>query len=428
MIDIKLIRENPKRVKKLLGRRGDKEVLKKIDEIINLDGKWRKIKYNLDNLRKGRNAVSKKISELKKAGKSASKEMKIAKEIPEKLKEMEEEERKLEADLRCIMLTIPNFLDEKVPDGKDESENKELFAWGEKPKFSFPIKSHAELGESLDILDLKRAAKITGSGFYIFKNELAQMQRALISFMLDFHRAKGKTEIVSPILAKPETAEGTAHLPKFDLDMYRTREGFYLIPTAEMTLTNIHREEDLSEKELPIRFYGYTPCFRTEAGRHGAETPGIFRVHQFDKVEMVTLCKPGDDDKEFNIMMADAQELLKKLEIPYRVIVLCSGDTGFKESITYDIETWSPFMKRYMETSSISKVTDFQARRMNTRYQDIKENKMKLIYTLNGSALALPRLIIAILENNQNKDGSINIPKVLQPYMNGLKKIEAKKK
>jgi len=425
MLDINLIRENPKQVKENYKLRNDPGIIKKLDLIIEKDKDWRQLKIQVDKLRHERNQISQKINQAIKQKKDTKLLIKYAKEIPIKLEKVENQEKKLRQEIKNLMLQIPNLLDKKVPKGKDEKDNKEIRKWGKKPKITKP-KSHEEIGEKLNILDLKRAAKITGSGFYIFKNELAVLQRALIQFMLDFHRKKGKIEIVSPILAKPETAEGTAHLPKFDEDMYKTREGFYLIPTAEMTLTNLHREEVLKEEEMPKRYYGYTPCFRTEAGSHGSETPGIFRVHQFDKVEMVTICKPEDNEKELKLMLTDAEELLKKLKIPYRVIVLCSGDAGFKEAITYDIETWSPYLKKYMETSSVSSCTDFQARRMNTRYQDKKENKLKYVYTLNGSGLALPRLIIAILENNLQKSGDIKIPSCLWKYA-GFKKIKAKK-
>jgi seryl-tRNA synthetase len=422
MLDIKLIRENSKLIKESQKKRGLDE--KDVDAILELDERWRKLKNQDDDLRHERNKISKEINEAKKAGESGKDIIKKAKEISLKLKSNEEEEKELEVKLRKLMLDMPNILDKAVPKGKDASKNKELSKWGKKLVMKNP-KSHVELGEALDILDIKRATKVTGAGFYFFKKELAVLQRALIQFMLDFHRSKGKLEIVSPILANSETAEGTAHLPKFDEDMYKTREGFYLIPTAEMTLTNLHREENLVESELPIRYYGYTPCFRTEAGRHGAETPGIFRVHQFDKVEMVTLCTPEESDEEFKTMVNDAQEILKKLEVPHRIIVLCSGDIGSKEAITYDLETWSPYLKKYMETSSVSKIGDFQARRMNSRYQS-KEG-LKFIHTLNGSGLALPRLIISLLENNQTKEGSIKVPKALHKYT-GFKEIKAAKK
>jgi len=426
MIDIKLIRESPDLVKANTESRGyDGKI---VDEIVKIDGGWRKLKNDDDRLRADRNKISEEINKSKKDkdGKLAKDLIKKAKLISGKLNKNQEEERKLEVERRSLLMQVPNILKEGVPRGKDENDNKELRKWGVKPKMAKPL-SHAVLGETLDILDIKTATKITGSGFYILKGEGARLQRALIQFMLDFQYKSGRLEVQTPVLANTESAEGTAHLPKFENDMYKTREGLYLIPTAEMTLTNLHRGDNLLEDELPKRFYGHTLCFRTEAGRHGSETPGIFRLHQFDKVEMVTLCKPEDDDKEFDLMMKNAEGILKALEIPYRVIVLCSGDSGFKEAITYDIETWSPFLKKYMETSSVSSIKDFQARRMNTRYHSKKTNKLEFVYTLNGSGLALPRLLIAVMENNQLKDGSIKIPKVLQSYMGGLKKIEMKK-
>jgi seryl-tRNA synthetase len=425
MIDIKLIREDPKLVKENTKSRGYDEKI--VDEIIKLDKDWRKLKSDDDDLRAKRNKISEEINQSKKKkDEKLSKELiKKAKVISGKLGTNQEKEKKLEEDRQDLLMRVPNILKESVPRGKDEADNKELKKWGTKPKISKPL-SHAELGESLDILDLKRATKITGSGFYILTGDGARLQRALIQFMLDFQHKSGRLEVQTPVLANKETAEGTAHLPKFENDMYKTREGFYLIPTAEMTLTNLHRGENLTEDELPKRFFGHTLCFRTEAGRHGAETPGIFRLHQFDKVEMVTLCKPEDDEKEFDLMMKNAEGILKELEIPYRVIVLCSGDSGFKEAITYDIETWSPFLKKYMETSSVSSLRDFQGRRMNTRYHSKKTNKFEFVYTLNGSGLALPRLLISVIENNQQKDGSIKIPKVLWKYT-GFKEIKAKK-
>jgi len=422
MIDIKLIRESPDLVRANTESRGYEGKI--VDDILKLDAQWRKLKNEDDNLRADRNNISEEINKAKKNKNEANAKKLIsrAKVISDKLGDNQEKENKLEAERKDLLLRVPNILKDSVPKGKDENDNKELRKWGTKPKIKDP-KSHAEIGETLDILDIKTATKITGSGFYILKGEGARLQRALIQFMLDFQHKSGRLEVKTPVLANSDTAEGTAHLPKFENDMYKTREGFYLIPTAEMTLTNLHRGETLTEDELPKRFYGHTLCFRTEAGRHGAETPGIFRLHQFDKVEMVTLCKPEDDEKEFNLMMDNAEGILKALEIPYRVIVLCSGDSGFKEAITYDIETWSPFLGKYMETSSVSSLRDFQGRRMNTRFQSKKSGKMEFVYTLNGSGLALPRLLISVMENYQNEDGSINVPKVLVPYMGGKKVI-----
>lgn len=426
MLDINLIREKPEMIRENYVLRNDPEILKRLAKVIELDKKWRQVKKEADDLRAKRNKISEEINQLKKKGENASDKLEEAGEIPAQLDEVTNREKELENEIRELMLNLPNLIDKRVPKGKDDTENKEIKKWGKKPKFDFKIKSHEELARNLGIMDLEAAAKLTGSGFYVFKNELSILVRALISFFLDFHRKTGRTEIWSPILANTDTAIGTAHLPKFDQDMFKTREGYYLIPTAEMTLTNLHKKEILEEDELPKKYCAYTPCFRTEAGRHGSETPGIFRVHQFDKVEMVTICKPEDNDKELNSMLESAETLLQELNIPYRVIVLCSGDNGFKEAVTYDIETWSPYMEKYMETSSVSTCTDFQARRMNTRYQDKKENKPKFVYTLNGSGLALPRLLIALLENFQEKDGSIRIPSCLWKYT-GFKIIKPRK-
>ncbi|MFH1365579.1 MAG: serine--tRNA ligase [archaeon] len=427
MIDIKLIRDNPELVKANYKLRGKREFLDLLDATIKKDDEWRKLKFQADKLRSEKNKISQEVNLAVKSKnrKKIDETKEKAKEISQKLQETQEREKEIEKELRNLMLLLPNLIDKRVVVGKDDSENKEIRTWGVKPKIPNAL-SHVEIGKKLDGLDMETAAKITGSGFFILKGDLARLQRALIQFMLNYHYKTGRTEIISPVLANPKTAEGTAHLPNFDLDMYKTREGFYLIPTAEMTLTNLHRESVLNLSELPKRYYGHTVCFRTEAGRHGSETPGMFRLHQFDKVEMVTICKQEDNEKELQFMMKSAEELLQLLEVPYRVILICSGDQGFKESITYDIETWSPYLKKYMETSSVSSCTDFQARRMETYYHDEKNNK-KLVYTLNGSGLALPRLMIALMENNQEKNGSIKIPKVLQDYMYGKKKIEIKK-
>ncbi len=421
MIDIKLIRESPKLVRENTESRGyDGKV---VDDILRIDLEWRKLKSEDDKLRGDKNRISEKINIAKKSGDKSIKDiLEKAKDVGNQLKENQEKEKTLEDERTNLLLQVPNILRDNVPKGKDENDNKELKKWGDKPKISNPM-SHVEIGEDLGILDIKTATKITGSGFYILKGDGARLQRALIQFMLDFQGKSGRMEIQTPVLANSDTARGTAHLPKFENDMYKTREGFYLIPTAEMTLTNLYRGDTLDEKDLPKRFFGHTLCFRTEAGRHGSETPGIFRLHQFDKVEMVTLCTPEQDKEEFNLMMKNAEGILQALEIPYRVVVLCSGDSGFKEAVTYDIETWSPYLKKYMETSSVSSLGDFQARRMNTRFASKKTGKLEFAYTLNGSGLAVPRLLIAIMENYQEKDGSIRVPKVLWSYMGGVKRI-----
>ena len=420
MIDINLIRDDAKLVKENIKNRGyDVDV----DEIVELDKKWRKIKYDLDALRKERNVVSKSISELKKAGKSASKEMKKAKEIPGKLKKLEDKEKELKEKIDDLLSVLPNIQDKEAPVGGEE-KNKEVYKKGTLPKFSFNVKSHDKLLEDLDLLDMKRGAKVAGSGFYLFKGDLARLERALVNFMIDFHVKDGFVEVNPPQMVNAKTMYGTGNLPKFEEDLYKTREGLYLIPTAEVVVTNIHAGEVLKEKDLPKKYVGFTQCYRTEAGRHGAETPGIFRLHEFEKVEMVYIAKQEDSWKLLEEMTARAEKLLQMLKLPYRKIILATADASFASAKTYDLEVWSPALKKYLETSSCSNCTDFQARRMNTRYQS--KDETKVAHTLNGSGLATPRLLISLVENNQNKDGSINIPKVLQPYMGGQKKIEKK--
>ncbi len=423
MIDIKLIRENPEAIKQNCKNRAyDAE---NVDEIIALDEKWRRLKKEDDDLRAERNRVSKQINEAKKQNKNISELLKEAKKIPEKLKSNEEEEKQLKEDLDRFLSIIPNIQAKEVPVGREE-KNKVIHKKGELPKFSFPVKSHDEILAKLGFLDMERAAKVAGSGFYLFKGEFAQFERALINFMIDFHVKDGFTEINPPQIVNEKTMYGTGNLPKFEQDVYKTREGFFLIPTAEVVVTNIHANEVLNEKDLPKKFVAFTQCYRTEAGRHGSETPGIFRLHEFEKVEMVYLCRQEDSWKFHEEMTARAEKLLDKLKLPYRRVLLATADAGFSSAKTYDLEVWSPFLKKYLETSSCSNCTDFQARRMNTRYQS--KDGMKFIHTLNGSGLATPRLLISLVENYQQKDGSIKIPTVLQPYMAGKRFIGKKNK
>lgn len=419
MIDINLIRENPNLVKKNIKNRGYDI---NVDEIVKLDEKWKKIKFESDNLRKERNSISKNISLIKKSKdeKELKKLMKEAKEIPKKLKKNEDKERELKKKLDFLLSFIPNIQDKSVPIGGEE-KNKEISKWGKIPKFSFPVKNHEELLVKLDLLDMKRGAKLAGSGFYLFKGDLARLERALINFMLDFHIKDGFVEINPPQLVNEKTMFGTGNLPKFEDDLYKTREGLYPIPTAEVPVTNIHANEVLKEKDLPKKFVAFTQCYRTEAGTHGSETPGIFRLHEFEKVEMVYICKEEDSWNFLEELTGRAEKLLKLLELPYRRVVLATADLSIASAKTYDLEVWSPALKRYLEVSSCSNCTDFQARRMNTRYQS--KNVLKFVHTLNGSGLATPRLLISLIENNQQKDGSIKIPKVLQAYMGGLKVI-----
>jgi len=427
MLDLKFIRENPGVVRQNCRKRGYNEDY--IDEILELDLKWRKLKKEDDDLRAERNKISKEINEAKKNKKDISDLLKKAREIPDKLSKNEEKEKQLRADLDKFLFLIPNIQAKECPVG-GEKDYTLVKKSGKIPKFKFPVKSHVEILEKLGFLDMERAAKIAGTGFYLFKGEFAQFERALINFMIDFHVKDGFLEINTPQLVNEKTMFGTGNLPKFENDLYKTREGFYLIPTAEVPVTNLHADEILAEKDLPKKYVAFTQCYRTEAGKHGAETPGIFRLHEFEKVEMVYICKQEDSWKLLEEMTNRAEKLLELLKLPYRKIILATADAGFASAKTYDFEAWSPFLKKYLETSSCSNCTDFQARRMNTRYQT--KNGLKFVHTLNGSGLATSRLLISLVENYQQKDGSIKIPAVLQKYLGkkfiGKKKIVKKEK
>lgn len=415
MLDINLIRENLELVKENCRNRGYDEKI--ASEIFKLDKKWRELKTEDDSLRAKRNKISEEINNNKKEKKPIDHLLKSAKEVLENLNSNEKEENELKEKRDSLLAQIPNIQKEGNPIGGEE-KNKEIKKWGKIPNIKSP-KTHLELGEKLDIIDIKRATKIAGSGFYILKGKGAKLQRALIQFMLNFHEENGFTEINPPQLVNRKTAFGTGNLPKFDDQLYKTNDELILAPTAEVPVTNIYADEVLNEKQLPMKFCAFTECYRTEAGRKAGEE-GLFRIHQFEKVEMVYLCKPEDSDNFLEEMTTYAETILEKLEIPYRKLILATGDASFSSARTYDLEVWSPGMNRYLECSSCSNCTDFQARRMNTKFQSKTETKF--IHTLNGSGLALPRLMIALLENNQQEDGSIKIPKVLQPYT-GFKEI-----
>lgn len=418
MLDIKLIREKSAEVKKNSKNRGYD--VRAIVNVLRLDQEWRAHKVRADKLRGERNKISKEINEAKKANKDVGDLIKKAKEIPKKLEAISEQERELKKKMDNLLAIIPNIQADDVPVG-DESHNKEMKTWGVKAKGAW-IKPHWEIGEKLGILDLEAASKIAGTGFYVLRGDGAKLQRALVQFMLDFHNSLGREEINPPQIVNEQTLFGTGNLPKFEDDVYKTREGFYLIPTAEVPVTNLYAGEVLKEKDLPKEFCSFTQCYRTEAGRHGTETRGIFRLHEFEKVEMVCICKQEDSWDYLEKMTKDAEKILEKLKIPYRRLLLSTEDAGFASAKTYDLEVWSPVLKKYLEVSSCSNCTDFQARRMNTRYQS--KDGMRFVHTLNGSGLGLPRLLISILENYQQKDGSVKVPTVLQKYMGGLKVIK----
>ncbi len=419
MLDIKLIRENPEFVKERLKLR-DESLPLMVDEILAVDRERRTVIRELEELKSEKNKISKEIGKLFKEGKreEAEKAKEIVHAKNKKIEQLEKDLKEIEERFNRLLLTIPNIPAKDVPVGKDEEENVEIRKWGEPRVFNFEPLPHYEIGEKLGILDFERGAKLSGSRFTVMFREAARLERALINFMLDIHtKHHGYTEVWSPVLVKPEILQGTGQLPKFEEDLYKIEdEDLYLLPTAEVSLTNLHANEILNEEELPKYYTAYTPCFRREAGSHGKDVRGILRQHQFDKVELVKIVKPEDSYKELEKLLNEAEKILQLLEIPYRVVELCTGDLGFSAAKTFDIEVWIPSQNRYREISSCSNTEDFQARRAKIRYKD-KEGKNHFVHTLNGSGLAVGRTLLAIMENYQKEDGTFDIPEVLKKYM-----------
>jgi seryl-tRNA synthetase len=425
MLDIKLIREKPDFVRQRLATRGRGDEAR-IAEIAALDEQRRKLVVESDNLKAERNKVSKEIGALKSKGQDAGAQMSAMKEVGARIAALDAGVAGLDEKLQQILLMIPNLPHESVAVGKVPADNPEVRRWGEAPKFAFPAKPHWDIGEKLGILDFARATKISGSGFILYKGAGAQLERALINWLLDLHtREHGYTEVSPPFLINRAAMIGTGQLPKFEEDMYRLRdEDMYLAPTAEVPVANIHREEVLRETELPIRYCAYTPCFRREAGAAGKQTRGMIRVHQFDKVELIKFVKPESSYDELEKLVANAQRVLQLLGLHYRVVLLCTGDMGFASAKTYDIEVWAPGQNAYLEVSSCSNCEDFQARRANIRFKGA-DGKNRFVHILNGSGTALARLYVALLETYQQADGSVRIPEILSPYMGGLREIRA---
>ena len=423
MLDIRRIRSNPDLVKESLAKRGGEY---NIDLILDLDKKRRSILAEVEDMKAKQNKVSKEIPKLKQQGEDASEVLKEMKELSISVGKKDAEVKAIQMKLNEKLLEIPNIPNADIPEGTSDEDNVEVKTHGTPREFDFEIKAHWDLGTDLDILDFERATKITGSRFTLFKGLGAGLERALINFMLTIHTNKnGYREVSPPFMVNRESMIGTGQLPKFGNDMFKI-EGreLYMIPTAEVPVTNIHRDEILDESSLPICYTAYTPSFRQEAGSAGRDTRGIIRNHQFDKVELVKLVKPEDSYDELEKLTKDAEGILKELEIPYRVIDLCTGDIGFSAAKTYDIEVWMPSYGRYVEISSCSNFEDFQARRANLRYRPEEKGKPEFVHTLNGSGLAVGRTLAALLENYQEEDGSIVIPKALRPFMGGLEKVE----
>ena len=422
MLDMNFIRENPDKVRWMLEVRG---VDADLDGLLEWDRRFREATTKVNELRHRRNVVAESIPRVKDS-EEKRKLIEESRRINRRIKELEAERREALRRRDEIRLLIPNMPRPSVPIGKDEDDNRVVREWGEKPTFNFPVKSHQDIGEDLDIIDFTRGSRMAGTGFYVLKGDGARLERALINFMLDLHKEQGYIEIFPPILVKPEAMTGTGQLPKFKDDMYWCeRDDLYLIPTAEVPVTNLHMNEILSAEDLPIYYTSYTPCFRREAGRHLYEK-GVIRVHQFNKVELVKFSLPEESDEELEKLTADAEEVLKRLELHYRVVQLCTGDLGFSSANTYDLEMWMPSFETYVEVSSCSTFTDFQARRAKIRFKRKAHLESEFVHTLNGSGVAIGRTMAAILENYQMEDGRVEIPKVLRPYMGGIDKIEKK--
>lgn len=422
MQDIKLIRDTPDVLIKDLEKRKDTEKIKSVKKVVKLDLDWRKLKHEEDQLRSQRNTLSKQVAELKKQKKDASKVLAQVKNIPVKIKESEEKRKQLEQEIDLILKSLPNLMHESVPYGKDDSENVSIRTWGEPVKKDFELKPHSELAESLNVADFERAAKISGSGFYILKGKLALLNQALIRLAIDSLVSKGYNYTEVPYMLNKDAYETGVSLEDFEDVMYKIEgEDKYLIATSEHPLLAQFKDEVFEADQLPIKICSYSMCFRREIGSHGIDTKGLFRTHQFNKVEQVIICKPEESYKLHEELQKNAEELHKKLGLPYRVVNICTGDLGNFAAKKYDIETWMPRQQQYKETCSNSNYTDYQARRANIKFKD--KDKNLLVHTLNSTAIATSRIMVAILENYQNEDGSLTIPKVLRPYMYGMKKI-----
>ena len=425
MLDIKWIREQPEILDNTLRRRHQEP---RSAQIIEIDALRRSAQTRLQELQNERNSLAKKIGEAKRHGTDVKDLAQRAADVKNAILHLEEEERQYAEQLHSILTHLPNILDDIVPEGQDDSDNLEILRWGTPRVFNFIPLPHYTLGEKLGLMDFETAAKISGARFVVLKGALARLERALAQFMLDLHTQEfGYQEVAPPFLVRDEAVYGTGQLPKFAQDLFQTTDGRWLIPTAEVSLTNLVRETLLAEENLPLRFTAFTPCFRSEAGAAGRDTRGMMRHHQFPKVELVSVVHPDKAEEEHQRMVKAAETVVQRLDIPYRVMLLSSGDTGYTSHRTYDLEVWLPGEKTYREISSCSNCGDYQARRMQARFrpqnETINKSNTEFVYTLNGSGVAVGRALIAVLENYQNEDGSITIPEVLQPYMNGIKQI-----
>ena len=426
MLDIKFIRSNPDQVKDALRKRRSKLDL---EEFLAIDQQRRDLLLEAEELKARRNQASGEMARMKKAGENAEPLLAELGVMSARIKTLDEALKDIDRQTADWVMSIPNVPHPSVPEGVDEADNREVRGWGTKPELPFAPREHWELGTALGGLDFETAAKVTGSRFVILKGWAAKLERALISFMLDVQTAEnGYDEVMPPVIVNRESLTGTGQLPKFEEDLFRLENtNYYLIPTAEVPVTNIYRDTTLAEAQLPIAHCAYTACFRSEAGSYGKDTRGMIRQHQFDKVELVRFVHPDTSYDELEKLLCHAESILQKLGLHYRVVTLCAGDLGFSSAKTYDIEVWLPGQDKYREISSCSNFEDFQARRAGIRFKPADAKKSRLVHTLNGSGLAVGRTMVAILENYQQADGSVVVPEILRPYMNGMEKIELKK-
>lgn len=421
MLDIKFVRDNQDLIRKMLEMRGMSVPL---DDLINYDKERRKLITTVQKLKHEKNIVSLKIAELKRENKSVQKEIEEMKKISDEISIIDAKIKDLEQKIHDIMMLIPNIPDKTVPPGKDENDNVEIRRWGEIPHFDFQPKDHIDLGLNLELIDVERAAKVAGARFYYLKGDLVLLNLALIRFGLEFMKNKGFTIIQTPYMLRREVVAGCVALSDFEDAIYKIeKEDLYLLATSEHAIAGLHKDEILDGKRLPLKYAGISPCYRKEAGAHGRDTKGIFRVHQFEKVEQFVFSKPDDSWKEHELLIKNAEEIFQLLKIPYRVMNVCVGDLGTVAAKKYDLEAWLPGQGKYREMVSCSNCLDYQARRLNIRYRDKPNEKPNFVHTLNSTAIATERTLIAIMENYQEKDGSIRIPEVLKPYMDGLERI-----
>ena len=424
MLDLKFVRENPETVRQAMELKGEAADL---EGLLTRDSERRDLLKEVEELKQTRNRVSKEIGHAGADSDVSQLKKEEMREVSARIKEFDDKLRLIDAEMEQLLLSLPNIPDDVVPQGKDEADNLEIRSWGEKPQFSFPPLAHWDIGANLSIIDFPRAGKITGSRFALYYGAGARLERALISFMLDLHTTEhGYREVFPPFLVNSASMTGTGQLPKFAEDAFRV-EGtdYYLIPTAEVPVTNLHRDEILEDDQLPLYYAAYSACFRAEAGAHGRDTRGLIRQHQFNKVELVKFVRPEDSFNELETLTRDAEKVLQLLKLPYRVMLMCTGDLGFAPAKKYDLEVWLPAYDTYREISSCSNFTDFQARRAGIRYRPAAGKKTQFVHTLNGSGLAVGRTVAAILENFQQEDGSVIIPEVLRSYFNGQERITA---